>query len=197
MRLLIIIILILIQTACNERFTPKPTGYLRIDLEQKTDSLFTPQNCQFSFITANYFNLKYKPKSNCWIDLKYPKHHATIHLTYKEVNDNIFELLEESRNIVYKHTVKADAINEKKYLNKEHNTYGTLYDIHGETASAVQFQLTDSISHFIRGALYFEINPNQDSLKPIIQYLREDIIKLMETLLWKNNTVLEETKIET
>ena len=134
------------------------------------------------FYTSNYFALT--NKTNCWIDLKYPEHHATIHITYKKINNNIFQLVEDSRNMVYKHTIKADAINEKTYLNKEHNTYGTLYDIQGETASSVQFHITDSVSNFIRGALYFHVNPNQDSLKPIINYLRADIIQIMESLQW-------------
>ena len=78
----------------------------------------------------------------------------------------MFNLLEESRGMVYKHTVKADQIAEKKYSNQNNHTYGTLYDIYGETASAVQFHITDSNKHFLRGALYFSVNPNQDSLKP-------------------------------
>ena len=86
---------------------------------------------------------------------------------------------------MYKHTVKADAINEKVYLNDSHQTYGTLYDIKGEAASSVQFHLTDSVSHFIRGALYFKVSPNIDSLRPIMNYLRDDIIHIMETLKWE------------
>ena len=168
--------------SCKQRYTPKPGGYLRIDLQPKEYQLYQPENCPFYFYTSNYFALT--NKTNCWIDLKYPEHHATIHITYKKINNNIFQLVEDSRNMVYKHTIKADAINEKTYLNKEHNTYGTLYDIQGETASSVQFHITDSVSNFIRGALYFHVNPNQDSLKPIINYLRGDIIQIMESLQW-------------
>jgi gliding motility-associated lipoprotein GldD len=120
------------------------------------------------------------------------KHRATIHLTYKNINTDVFELLEESRAMVYKHTVKADEIAEKKYTNDVNKTYGTLYDIYGETASSVQFHITDSNSNFLRGALYFRVNPNQDSLRPIINYLRKDIINIMETLQWGNPSVSKE-----
>ena len=136
------------------------------------------------------------PNNNCWLNLNYTKHNATIYLTYKEVENNIFELIEEARGMVYKHTIKADAINEKRYLNNNKETYGVLYDIHGETASSVQFYITDSIQNFIRGALYFEANPNQDSLKPIINYVREDIIRIMESLIWKSETPLKTKTIE-
>ena len=171
---------------CKDRFTPKPNGYIRIDLEKKIDTLFKPFSCPFYFRTANYFHLKKKP--NCWVDLEYPKHNATIHITYKKINDNLFKLLEDARGMVYKHTIKADAINEKIYLNHMNKTYGTLYDIKGETASSVQFHITDSMNNFVRGALYFETNPNPDSLSPVINSLRNDIIKIMETLQWADLT---------
>ena len=183
---LYLITIILILGGCKQRFSPKPKGYLRIDLEQKQDSLFQPIHCPFYFNSANYFKLKIQP--NCWIDLEYPKHNATIHLTYKRVNQNLINLLEESRNMAYKHTIKADAINEKTYLNNINNTYGTLYDIKGPVASSVQFHITDSMKHFIRGALYFNTNPNQDSLQPVINYVRKDIIRIMESLQWENAT---------
>jgi len=88
--------------------------------------------------------------------------------------------------MVYKHTIKADAINEKIYLNKNRKIYGTLYDITGASASSIQFHVTDSINNFIRGALYLYADPNPDSLRPVINYLREDIVKIMETLNWES-----------
>ncbi|MBF25716.1 MAG: gliding motility lipoprotein GldD [Flavobacteriales bacterium] len=187
---LLFIIFIILIASCKERYSPKPRGYLRIDLPEKKNTIVSPENCPFSFNIADYFQVH--SKENCWIDLKYTKHNATIHLTYKNVKGDLFKLLEESRNMVYKHTVKADAINEKTYVNFTNYTFGTLYDIKGSTASSVQFHLTDSINNFIRGALYFHVNPNPDSLKPIINYIRQDIITIMETLQWAEKTVLKE-----
>jgi len=178
------IIIIILLASCKERYSPKPNGYLRIDLKQKTYQLFKPENCSFSFMAAEYFQLINKP--NCWVDVIYPKHNATIHMTYKNVGNDLNKLLEDSRNMVYKHTIKADAINEKLYLNNSHKTYGTLYDIKGEAASAVQFHLTDSVNHFIRGALYFNTPINYDSLGPIINYIRDDVLYIMESLTWEN-----------
>ena len=123
-------------------------------------------------------------------EIKEPFSH---NIAFNDVNDvdklfqnDLFKILEESRNMVYKHTIKADAINEKLYRNKKSNTYGTLYDISGETASSVQFHLTDSTKNFVRGSLYFDVSTNEDSLKPIIDYLRQDILTIMETLVWSN-----------
>ncbi len=182
----IYIILLILFFGCETRFSPKPKGYLRIELEPKIQALMEPKECPFSFNLPDYFALNYKSQKNCWIDLTYPKHKATIHITYKKINNNLFQLLEESRQMAYKHTVKADAINEQLYSNKINSTYGKLYNIQGETASSVQFHLTDSANHFIRGSLYFSVQPNQDSLRPIVNYLREDIILMMESLQWND-----------
>jgi len=78
----------------------------------------------------------------------------------------------------------------KYYLifeNPEKKVYGILYDLTGNTASSVQFVLTDSTKHFFRGALYFENVPNKDSIAPMSAYIREDVIRLMESFEWKNN----------
>ena len=177
------ILIIALCISCKERYSPKPNGYLRIDLQEKKYKLFKPENCTFSFMASEYFQLLNKP--NCWVDLIYHKHNATVHMTYKSVENDLNKLLEDSRNMAYKHTIKADAINEKIYLNNSRKTYGTLYDIKGEAASSVQFHLTDSMNHFIRGALYFNTTINYDSLAPIINYLRDDVLYIMESLTWE------------
>ena len=81
---------IIILGGCKQRFSPKPKGYLRIDLEQKKDTLFKPRNCPFYFNSAAYFQLKVK--ANCWIDLEYEEHNATIHITYKNIDLNLIDL---------------------------------------------------------------------------------------------------------
>ena len=87
-------------------------------------------------------------------------------------------------NVKY-HVSKADAIKEQVYSNSENKVYGILYDLKGNTASAVEFYVTDSLSHYLRGSLYFASEPNADSLVPVIDFFREDIIHLIETLKWK------------
>ena len=93
--------------------------------------------------------------------------------------------MEDTRKIVYKHSVRADGIGEKAYDHKEKNVHGILYDLKGNTASSVQFVLTDSSRNFFRGALYFNNIPNKDSIAPMSDYIREDIIHIMESFEWK------------
>jgi gliding motility-associated lipoprotein GldD len=86
---------------------------------------------------------------------------------------------------VKNHITKADAINEQLINDSEKRIFGIFYDLKGNTASAVQFYVTDSTKHYLRGSLYFEAEPNADSLAPVIEFFREDVIHLIETLKWK------------
>ena len=73
----------------------------------------------------------------------------------------------------------AEAITEQPYGNPEHKVYGILYDIKGDAASPIQFMLTDSVHHVLRGALYFDAVPNKDSIAPVLNYVRKDIIRML------------------
>ena len=177
----------IILSACDETYTPKPKGYFRIDLPEKKYALYQSNNCPFQFdlpdyaIVANYHDSITQP---CWKYIRFPKFNCEIFLTYKPVNNNINTFLEDSRTLAYKHTVKADAIDET-LVETPNKVYGMIYDIGGNAASSVQFYATDSITHFIRGALYFNTAPQPDSLAPVIQFVRQDVVKLMTSLRWK------------
>ncbi|MCK5169644.1 MAG: gliding motility lipoprotein GldD, partial [Bacteroidales bacterium] len=114
-----------------------------------------------------------------------PDLNGKIHISYKTIDNNLNQILEDTRKLVYKHTIKADAINEKMFIKPEKKVYGILYEIEGNAASPMQFFLTDSINHYLRGALYFNVEPNKDSLAPVLDFVREDIIVLIESFEWK------------
>jgi len=173
--------------SCNQDYLPKPTGYFRIDLPEKKYQIYDKE-CPYKFEYPTYFTAiksDQKDAEPCWLNLSYPSFKVKIHLSYKEVSGNISNLLEECRTLVYKHDIKADAINETIYSDSINKVYGTLYEIKGNAASNIQFYLTDSIRHFVRGALYFETKPNKDSLAPIINFIEQDVTHLVETLRWK------------
>jgi gliding motility-associated lipoprotein GldD len=90
--------------------------------------------------------------------------------------------------LVYLHTIKADAIREQRFENPEQRVYGLLYAISGNVASPTQFVLTDSVRSFFRGALYFDNIPNQDSITPVLEYINNDILILMESFRWKQSS---------
>ena len=177
-----------VVAACSDS-VPKPRGYFRIELPEKTYATYSHEQfpCQFDYAeNVSNVQLSGSNQDSAWINIVYPNYKAKIYCTYRSLDGNFQQLSEDSRNLVYKpHTVKADAITEQVYLNDEHKVYGVLYELKGNTASNIQFVMSDSTKHFLRGALYFNVNPNKDSLSPVVDYIREDIIRLVESLEWK------------
>ncbi len=187
--LLFIVVLFVseIFTGCGDVIVPKPYGYFRVDLPMHRYERLDSAPLPYSFEKSVYARVIPRAENgeNFWIDLKYPALNASLFCSYKPVRSNLQELTEDTRKIVYKHTVRADGIGEKVFVNPGKKVYGVLYDLTGNTASSVQFVLTDSTKHFFRGALYFENVPNKDSIAPMSAYIREDVIRLMESFEWK------------
>ena len=173
--------------SCGETYIPRQYGYYRVDLDAHSYRNIDTLNLPYSFdLPANVELVQRKiDGEKYWIDLNYPKLNASVYCSYMPVNDNLFELLEDARKIVYKHSIRADGIGEKVFENKEKNVHGILYDLKGNTASSLQFVLTDSTHNFFRGALYFNNVPNKDSIAPMAAYIREDVIRVMESFKWK------------
>lgn len=181
------IIILLAFATCSRSYTPKPRGYLRIDFPEKGYTLFDSA-CPYNFEYPVYSNIISDSGSitdPCWVNIEFPSFNGTIHISYKSVSGDLDRFVEDTRNLAYKHTVRADAIRETLYTDPSRNVHGILYDIKGNAASSLQFFLTDSNVHFLRGSLYFNVIPDKDSLAPVIGFFREDIIHLMETLNWK------------
>lgn len=174
---------------CEDEFTPKPRAYFRIELPEHEYSNWEPEDCPFQFEVAN--SALVDPSSSnqaepCWYDISYPKLKATIHLSYKPVEGNLNEFLEDARTMTQRHMSKASSIDERVIHRDEDNVHGILFEVEGTgTASAYQFFATDSNEHFLRGALYFMARPNSDSLKPVVDHLEKDLEKIMTTLKWR------------
>lgn len=188
---LLLMLLSAVFPSCREDHSPRPRGYYRIAFPSKSYRLLDkplPYSFlipEYSIVTPDLLNLAEKE----WITLEIPANHAQIHISYKKIDHNLARLIEESRTLVYNHSGKASSIDEKLFLNPAAKTYGTMYTLKGNAASPMQFYLTDSVSHFLRGALYIKEIPNYDSLKPVIQFLSGDVIKLIESTKWESANV--------
>ena len=175
-------------SACKKEQAPKPRGYYRIAFPNKEYRLLNkPLSYNFCIpvyatVTPDLLNLNQKE----WITVEIPGNHAQIHISYKKVDHNLSRLIEESRNLVYKHSQKASSIEEQVFIHPAKRIYGMLYTLKGNAASPMQFYLTDSVSHFLRGALYIKEVPNYDSLRPVIKFLSEDVIQMIESTEWKD-----------
>lgn len=181
--------------SCNEHFTPKKKSYFRIEFP--ADRKFVSYNnptCPFLFEYADFGRIQ-KDSSNlqelqqhpCWFNIIYPEYKAKIYLSYTAINteNTLDKLIKDSYKLTFKHTVKADYIDETLIKGKHPKVSGILYDVGGNAASAVQFYITDSSRHFLRGSLYFYAAPNTDSIAPVVNYFREDVKHIIESLQWK------------
>lgn len=179
--------LLLVPFSCRTPVTPKPEGYLRVDYPEKEYRLYNGSpHYRFEIPTYAHVELDTGRRAGVgWSNVVVPSLDAKIHLSYKPVEDNLQAYITDSRRLVYKHTVKAEGIEESPFADPETDRFGIVYDLEGDVASAVQFFVTDSTTHFLRGSLYFNTRPNRDSLNPIIEFLRVDIIHMIETTEWK------------
>jgi len=185
--LYVLLIFFLFIAGCGTNFTPKPKGYFRIDFPVKSYQMFDG-SCPFSFEYPSYgkvVNDTDKDAEPCWMNIEFKDFKGKIHLSYKPVNKNISKFTEDAHTLAYKHAIKADAIEENPILDDQRKVYGLVYEIKGNAASSVQFYVTDSVKNFLRGSLYFEAEPNKDSLAPAIDFFRKDILHLIATLKWK------------
>lgn len=179
----LLLVLALFCTGCAENYFPKPYGYFRVDLpEHSYKKLETTLPCSFEIAAMAKSEIQQRTD----INIVYPALNATIYCNYQAVKtSNIQELTDNARKAVYKHLIKADDIKETVYEHQEKKIYGTFYDLKGNVASVAQFVITDSSEHFFRGAVYFNNVPNKDSIAPMAEYIKKDVIHLMESFSWK------------
>ena len=186
-----LIFLIVVLMSCNNNdYFPKPHGYLRIDLPENEYHLFD-STFPFGFRYSKYAKITFDEgtKQNpYWMNIDYAAYNGRIHISYKSLhNHQLYNLQEDTREMVFKHAPKAVGIKESYINMPESKVYGIVYTIEGrDAASPFQFYLTDSTDHFVRGALYFNVVPNNDSLKPVIDYIIHDIDFLVSTFSWKS-----------
>ena len=187
-KFLIFNLLLLSFVACNNNYTPRPYGYYRITTP---DTAYVDFNPSFPYTFALSRNAVVQPRTDVsepyWINIYYPALDATIYCSYKPVQNNLRELTSDALEFVYRNASFATAIPEQEYAHPEASVYGVLFDLEGNTASSCQFFVTDSTRHFFRASVYCNCPPNADSLAPVYNYLRTDIIKMVETFEWTRN----------
>jgi gliding motility-associated lipoprotein GldD len=179
--------------ACNSDYTQKPRGYYNIELPKKSYQLFDKPGYPYSFEYPVYGNIvrdslffEKQPENPYWINIDFPQFNGRIHISYKEIGKNKFDsLVNDAYTLSYKqHTYRASSIKPEPFTTPT-GVEGVFFTLKGNAATSTQFFATDSVKHFLRGALYFGVTPNEDSLAPVNQFLREDLMHLINTLKWK------------
>lgn len=201
----------LIAAACNSPFTQKPRGYFKIDFPKHEYRVFDMPGYPYTFEYPVYANIVKDSSffgeqisNNWWINIEFPRFNGRIYVSYNAIGGkslykvpngkggyrdslglNTFEGLREgSYKLTYKHSLKASAIGEEP-IQTANGIGGTFFDVSGNSATAKQFFLTDTSRHFLRGALYFDVSPNEDSLKIVNTFLQEDMRHLINTFKWR------------
>ncbi|CAM1341585.1 gliding motility lipoprotein GldD [Tenacibaculum amylolyticum] len=182
MRRFFLIVIVLSIVGCGGDVIPKPKAYLSLQYPTKEYKEITVDR-PYSFEVPTTVKVQEQPKN--WLKIKYPLLKASVDITYRPVQNNLKELLLEADKLVFEHTIKADNIVCLDYSNEEKKAYGKLCEILGNAASQVQFHVTDSTKHFLKASLFFYTKPNYDSILPAVDYIKKDMIRMMETLEWK------------
>ncbi len=181
---------LVMMTSCRQNYSPKPAGFMRIALPEKDYQLFD-NLFPYSFKYPGYSEFIPDERDIAepyWANIVFPAFKGTLHLSYKTVRskDDLKAYFDDARSFTQRHIPKATAMRDELFIDEEHQVYGMLFQIKGkEVASPIQFYLTDSTRHFLRGALYFEVTPNNDSLAPVIDFLEDDIRYMIETTRWQ------------
>lgn len=178
--------------ACNSTYTPKPTGYFKINLPAHQYQVFQEPGYPYAFQYPKYAQIVHdssffddKPENPWWINIDFPIFGAHIYISYKEIGKNSFEkLLTDAYKMTFKHSYKATAI-EDSIFKTSNGISGVFFRVGGNAATANQFFVTDSTKHFLRGALYFDTAPNEDSLSVVNAFLLQDMKHIVNTFQWK------------
>jgi gliding motility-associated lipoprotein GldD len=181
--------------ACEDRsFTPKPRGYPRVIYPEKVYRPFAEDYCHFTFDVPAYALIQRstaffeeKPPHPCWFDVYVPALNSRLHCSYyplsggpkslEQLNLDAFELADW-------HNKRANYIDERRIERPEAKLFGFAFEIEGPAASSFQFYLTDSARHFLRAALYFDAKAQPDSLAPIVEFVRQDVRRMIDSFRW-------------
>ncbi|OAV43697.1 hypothetical protein [Lewinella sp. 4G2] len=198
MRLLATLLpLLLVCSSCGDGALPipKPRSYPRVNYPERVYERVTTDYCQFSFEAPTSTSLVREelffdrvPPDSCWFDLRLDKElNGSVHFSYYPIDsEETWEFLrEEAFELVGVHNDRASNIEEFVIHRDEADVHGLAFDIAGPAASPFQFFLTDSTTHFVRGALYFDTEVRPDSIAPVVEYVKEDILHLVETFSWQ------------
>jgi gliding motility-associated lipoprotein GldD len=197
LRCLLAFLVLTCLLSCNSAYTPKRRGYFRIDFPPHQYQSFDRPGYPYSFdyplyatVTRDSSFFDSLPENPYWINIDFPRFGARIYVSYKAIGPvkgagNTFDKLrDDAFKMTFKHTYKASSI-DPTVIQTPNGIGGIFFNVGGNAATAQQFFLTDTTRHFLRGALYFDTTPNEDSLGIVNRFLQEDLTHLINTFRWK------------
>jgi gliding motility-associated lipoprotein GldD len=183
-----------IALACNSTYTFKKKGYFKIEFPEKKYRQFDEPGYPYTFEYPVYASVardtaffEDKPENPWWINIDVPQFRGRIYISYKQIKNKnqIDSLVNDAFKMAYKQHTEVSTGIEDSIMRTPNGAEGIYYSLRGNTATANQFFLTDSTKNFLRGALYFDATPNEDSLQIVNDFLKTDVQHLINTLKWK------------
>lgn len=191
------ILSMLLLAACsdNGNYAPKPRGYFRIEFPKKGYRDYV-SDYPFTFKYPTYAVIQKDTQTRVparlatmthLLNMKFPQFDGILHLSYETITSKkVFnELVEDAHRFAFKNTVKATDIEQRNISKPADRVYCVYYDIGGNSASSVQFYLTDSTKNYLRAALYFNTAPRLDSIQPVLNFIKKDIDVMIGSFKWK------------
>jgi gliding motility-associated lipoprotein GldD len=176
---------------CTSPPIPRQKGYFKITLPTQ-DFVMDTTTCGSSFEIPIYSHLETviseKSGESCWFNLRFSDFNARLHCTDVPINNNLELLMNDAQELVFSHDMKASGISRIRVegaVKSVKHTTGVLYHLEGPVATPIQFFVTDSTDHFLRGSLYFDLAINSDSTAPVTERLLRDVEQLMSTISWE------------
>ncbi len=208
--LIVLVILAALIFSCNSTYTTKRPGFFRINFPERKYTGFAKEGVPYSFEYPVYANIVQdttyfdnNPDNNKWYNIDFPTFGAKIFLSYKEIGgkslykvkqpngiykdslgiNNFDKMVGDAFKLTYKNDVVATSINDS-LMHTPNGVTGIFFRVGGNAATAKQFFLSDTTKHFIRGALYFDVTPNADSLKIVQDFLQADLDHIINSFRW-------------
>jgi gliding motility-associated lipoprotein GldD len=189
---LFLLMMITLFLSCNSPYIPKQEGYFKIPLPEKKYVTFNEPSYPYTFEYPAYARIVKDttffdsiPENPYWINIDFPQFAGRIYMSYKNIGKyKLDQLINDAYKMTDKHTVKASGI-EDSLIHPAQHVSGVFFKVEGDVATANQFFVTDSTRNFLRGALYFDATPNEDSLRPVNDFLLKDMKHLINTFRWK------------
>lgn len=197
--------------SCNDSFTVKKEGYFKIDFPKKEYTTFNEPSFPYSFEYPVYARISKgssfpgeNHESPYSIDIDFNQFKGRIFISYKNISgvsvykvktpeggyrdsaaaNDFDKMIDDAYKLAYKNDIKAQSIRDS-VMHTPNGLTGIYFQLSGNVATANQFLLSDTTKHFLRGALYFDATPNEDSLRPVNTFLQEDMKHIINTLRWK------------
>ena len=184
-KIIISLFFTLIIFSCNKPNLPKQNGFLRIEFKEPYYSIYDETDTSFNFYyNSNSSDLDQIGNNQFLFD--YRDLNLSLNLSFYKIKGS--QGLEKKSHdfslILDTHTKKSNGVILRQYDNNNSKIFGKLYEIKGDVASPIQFYLTDSVSNFISGSVNLKFKSNYDSIFPSIQYVKNDILVLFESINW-------------